>query len=125
MSNRVITFGEVMLRLKSPSCERLLQSPILEATFGGGEANVAISLSCFGLDVAYVTILPRNPIADACIAYLRGRGVDTSLIIRGGERIGIYFLDSGANQRPSRVVISFSVKTSVRSTSWTSSASSG
>jgi len=104
MSGRVIAFGEVMLRLKSPGFERLLQSPVLEATFGGGEANVAMSLASFGLDVAYVTVLPQNAIADACIAYLRSRGVDTSLIVRGGERMGIYFLESGAAQRPSQVL---------------------
>jgi len=104
MGNRVVTFGEVMLRLKPPGFERFFQSPLLEATFGGGEANVAVSLACFGLGVAYVTVLPNNPIADACIAHLRGRGVDTSLIVRGGERIGIYFLEPGANQRPSQVI---------------------
>jgi 2-dehydro-3-deoxygluconokinase len=104
MGDRVVTFGEVMLRLNPPGLERFLQSPVLEATFGGGEANVAVSLACFGLDVAYVTVLPHNPIADACIAYLRGRGVDTSLIVRGGERMGIYFLENGANQRPSQVI---------------------
>jgi 2-dehydro-3-deoxygluconokinase len=104
MDGRVVTFGEVMLRLNPPGFERLLQSPVLEATFGGGEANVAVSLACFGLDVAYVTVLPRNPIADACIAYLRGKGIDTSLIVRGEERMGIYFLENGANQRPSQVI---------------------
>ncbi|HUV91099.1 MAG TPA: sugar kinase, partial [Anaerolineae bacterium] len=104
MSGRVIAFGEVMLRLKSPGFERLLQSPMLEATFGGGEANVALSLANFGLDVAYVTVLPQNAVADACIAYLRSRGVDTSLIVRGGERMGIYFLEAGAAQRPSQVL---------------------
>jgi 2-dehydro-3-deoxygluconokinase len=104
MGDRVVTFGEVMLRLNPPGLERFLQSPVLEATFGGGEANVAVSLACFGLDVAYVTVLPHNPIADACIAYLRGRGVDTSLIVRDGERMGIYFLENGANQRPSQVI---------------------
>ena len=104
MSGRVIAFGEVMLRLKSPGFERLLQSPMLEATFGGGEANVAVSLANFGLDVAYVTVLPQNAVADACIACLRSRGVDTSLIVRGGERMGIYFLESGAAQRPSQVL---------------------
>jgi len=104
MSGRVIAFGEVMLRLKSPGFERLLQSPMLEATFGGGEANVAMSLANFGLDVTYVTVLPQNAIADACIGYLRSRGVDTSLIVRGGERMGIYFLEAGAAQRPSQVL---------------------
>jgi 2-dehydro-3-deoxygluconokinase len=104
MTNRVITFGEVMLRLKSPGFERFFQSPLLEATFGGGEANVAVSLANYGLDVAYVTVLPEDSIADACIAYLRGKGVDTSLIARGDGRMGIYFLEAGANQRPSKVI---------------------
>jgi 2-dehydro-3-deoxygluconokinase len=104
MPERVITLGEVMLRLKSPEFERFFQSACLEATFGGGEANVASSLAIFGLDAAFVTSLPDNPIADACIASLRSRGVDTSLIHRGGERVGIYFLEAGANQRPSKVV---------------------
>ncbi len=104
MNDRVVTFGEIMVRLKSPGFERFFQSPMLEATFGGGEANVAVSLACFGLDAAFVTALPENPIADACIEHLRGKGVDTSLIVRGGERIGIYFLEAGANQRPSNVI---------------------
>lgn len=104
MSTRIVTFGEVMLRLKSPGFERLLQSPILEATFGGGEANVAVSLAQFGRQVAFVTALPLNPIADACIVFLRGRGVDVSGILRQGERMGTYYFESGANQRPSRVV---------------------
>jgi 2-dehydro-3-deoxygluconokinase len=93
-----------MLRLKPPGYERFLQSPVFEATFGGGEANVAAALACFGVDVAFVTILPSNPVADACVAHLRGRGVDTSLIARSGERMGIYFLEAGANQRPSQVI---------------------
>ena len=104
MSKRVITFGEIMLRLKSPDFERWFQSPLLEATFGGGEANVAVSLANFGIDVAFVTILPQNKIADACIADLRKFGVDTSLIVRGGERIGIYFIESGTNQRASEII---------------------
>jgi 2-dehydro-3-deoxygluconokinase len=104
MVGRIVTFGEVMLRLKSPGFESLLQSPVLEATFGGGEAKVAVSLARFGVDVAYVTVLPDNPIADACIGELRRAGVDTSLILRGGERMGAYYLEAGANQRPSRVV---------------------
>ncbi len=104
MTGRVVTLGEIMLRLKSPDFERFFQSPSLEATFGGGEGNVAISLAIFGLDVAFVTALPQNPIADACIRFLRGYGVDTSFIQRQGERMGIYFLEAGANQRPSNVV---------------------
>ena len=100
---RVVTLGEVMLRLKSPGFERLFQSPMLEATFGGAEANVAASLAQFGVDARFVSALPANNVGDACIATLRGFGVDTSMIKRQGERLGIYFLENGANQRPSRV----------------------
>jgi 2-dehydro-3-deoxygluconokinase len=104
MSKRVITLGEIMLRLKSPGFERFFQTPALEATFGGGEGNVAISLANYGMDVSFVTALPDNPIADACIRFLRGYGVDTSLIQRSGDRMGVYFLEGGANQRASNVV---------------------
>ncbi len=106
MSNtqRVVTLGEVMLRLKTPGQERFLQSPAFEASFGGGEANVAVSLACFGLPVSFVTFLPKNPIAEACIRELRGWGVDTAFIQRSGERMGIYFLEAGGDQRPSQVV---------------------
>jgi len=104
MNNKVITFGEIMLRLKSPGFERLFQTPVLEATFGGGEANVAVSLANFGLNAAFVTVLPKNEIAESCIAELRRFGVDTSLIVRGSGRMGIYFLENGANQRGSKVV---------------------
>ncbi|HBG73973.1 MAG: 2-dehydro-3-deoxygluconokinase [Chloroflexi bacterium GWB2_49_20] len=103
-STRTITLGETMLRLKSPGFERLLQSGNLEATFAGGEANVAVSLANYGEEVAFVTALPKNAIAEACISFLRGTGVDTSLIIRYGERMGVYYLESGANQRPSVVI---------------------
>jgi 2-dehydro-3-deoxygluconokinase len=101
---RVVTLGEIMLRLKSPQAERLFQSPLLEATFGGGEANVAVSLALFGLEAAFVTVLPGNQIGDAALAELRGHGVDTSRIVRSGKRLGIYFLEAGTNQRPSVVV---------------------
>lgn len=101
---RVVTLGEIMLRLKSPQLERLFQSPLLEATFGGGEANVAVSLARFGLNAALATVLPKNSLGDAAIGELRRYGVDTSRIVRGGERLGIYFLETGANQRPSVVV---------------------
>ncbi len=104
MNRRVVTFGEVMLRLKSPGHERLLQSPSLEATFGGGEANVAVSLAQLGLECAFVTALPANSLGDACVSFLRGKGVDTSLIVRAGPRMGLYFLEEGANQRPSKVI---------------------
>ncbi len=101
---RYITFGEIMLRLKPPQFERFLQSPLLEATFGGGEANVSVGLARFGLEVAYVSVIPTNPIGEACIRELKRQGVDTSLIVRKGERLGIYFIEAGANQRPSVVV---------------------
>ncbi len=101
---RIVTLGEIMLRLKSPGHERLFQSPLLEATFGGAESNVAVSLANYGLDAAFVTVLPNNAIGNAALAELRSFGVDTSLIRRGGERLGIYFLEGGANQRPSKVV---------------------
>jgi 2-dehydro-3-deoxygluconokinase len=101
---RVVTLGEIMLRLASPSHERLLQSPNLHATFGGGEANVAVSLAAFGIDTALVTALPEGPIGQAAIGELRRYGVDTSRIVRSGERVGIYFLEAGADDRPSRVV---------------------
>ena len=82
---RVITLGEIMLRLKSPQAERLFQSPLLEATFGGGEANVAVSLALFGLEAALVTVLPGNPVGDAALAELRRHGIDTSRICAAGN----------------------------------------
>jgi len=101
---KVITFGEIMLRLKSPAYERFFQSPALEATFGGGEANVSVSLANYGMDTSFVTVLPKNDIAEACIRELRGFGVDTTKIVRGGNRVGIYYLETGAVQRPSKVI---------------------
>ena len=101
---RVVTFGEIMLRLKSPAFERFFQSPALEATFGGGEANVSVSLANYGMDTAYVTVLPNNDIGNACIRELRGFGVDVSNIVRKEGRMGIYYLESGAVQRPSKVI---------------------
>ena len=102
--SKFVTLGEIMLRLKSPGHERFFQSPTLEATFGGGESNVAVALANYGLDAAFVTALPKNDIADACIREIRSFGVDTSRIVRCGERIGIYFLETGSNQRPSKVI---------------------
>ena len=99
----VVTFGEVMLRLKSPAHELLFQSPILEATFGGAEANVAVSLANYGVPVSFATAIPANAVGEACMGELRRFGVDTRHIRRQGERIGIYFLEAGANQRPSKV----------------------
>jgi 2-dehydro-3-deoxygluconokinase len=104
MKDRIITLGEIMLRLKSPGYGRFLQSPSFDATFGGGEANVAISLADFGIPVAFVTALPKNLIAEACLAFLKSRSVETSFISRSGERMGLYFLEAGVNQRPSIVV---------------------
>ena len=101
---RVITFGEIMLRLKSPALERCFQSPALEATFGGGEANVAVSLANYGMDVAFVTLLPDNDIGRACLRTVRGYGVDVSNIRLVPGRMGIYFLETGSNQRPSKVI---------------------
>ncbi|QUL38151.1 sugar kinase [Erythrobacter sp. JK5] len=99
-----LSFGEIMLRLKTPGHERFFQSPGFEATFGGGEANVAVALANYGLDAGFVSALPDNDIGDAAIRELRGFGVDTSMIRRSGDRVGIYFLETGANQRPSKVV---------------------
>ena len=104
MAKKIVTFGEIMLRLAPPGMERFLQSPQFVATFGGGEANVAVSLANFGLPSVYVTALPDNPIADACVGELCRFGVDTSRIVRGKGRVGIYYLEAGANQRPSKVV---------------------
>ena len=101
---RIVTFGEIMLRLAPPGFERFLQTPQFLATFGGAEANVAVALASFGLPASFVTVLPANPIADAAVAELRRFGVDTSQIIRAAGRLGVYYLEAGANQRPSRIV---------------------
>jgi 2-dehydro-3-deoxygluconokinase len=102
--SKVVTFGEIMLRLSPPGFERLLQSPVLGATFGGGEANVAVSLAHFGLDSHYVTRLPKHAIGEAAVRALRAEGVRTESIARGGDRVGIYFAEAGASQRASTVV---------------------
>ncbi|HUP02826.1 MAG TPA: sugar kinase [Bryobacteraceae bacterium] len=105
MPGLTVTFGEIMLRLTPPGFERILQSPQFVATIGGAEANVAVALANFGAPAAYVTVLPdNNPVADAAVAQLRAFGVDTSRIVRGKGRMGLYYLEAGANQRPSRVV---------------------
>lgn len=101
---KFMTFGEIMLRLKAPGHERFFQSPMLEATFGGGEANVAVSLANYGQDVSFLTVLPNNAIAEECIKELRRFAVDTKRIVRGEGRLGIYYLEGGANQLPSKVV---------------------
>ena len=99
-----VSLGEIMLRLKTPGHERYFQTPFFEATFGGGEANVAVALANYGLDARFVTALPDNDIGENAIRELRGFGVDTTQIRRSGDRVGIYFLETGANQRPSNVV---------------------
>ena len=101
---KVLTFGEIMLRLKAPGHERFFQSPMMEATFGGGEANVAVSCANYGMDVDFMTVLPHNTLGDECIKELRRHGVHTERIQRGNGRMGIYFLENGANQLPSKVV---------------------
>ena len=102
--SKVITFGEIMLRLATPDYLRFSQSSTLSATFGGGEANVAVSLANYGVDVEFVTRLPKNDIAAACVGELRKYGVGVNNIVYGGERLGIYFLETGAVARPSKVV---------------------
>ena len=102
--SKVVTFGEIMLRLAPEGYYRFLQCPSFCATFGGGEANVAVSLTGFGVETAFITKLPKNDIGQAAVNNLRQFGVDTSKIARGGERIGIYFLEKGASQRASKVI---------------------
>lgn len=101
---KVVTFGELMLRLAPEGYTRFVQAETFGATYGGGEANVAVSLANFGLDAAFVTKLPAHEIGQAAVNSLRRYGVDTSYITRGGSRVGIYFLEKGASQRPSKVV---------------------
>ncbi len=104
MSKKIVTFGEIMLRLATPGYQRFIQSNSLNATFGGGEANVAVSLANYGLNAEFVTRLPKNDVAEWCLSELRKYNVGTKNIVRGGERVGIYFLETGAVARPSKVV---------------------
>lgn len=101
---KVVTFGEIMLRLAAPGYERFAQARTYKATFGGGEANVAVSLAGFGLPAEFVTRLPENEIAWACVDEVRSFGVDTGHIVYGGDRLGLYFLETGAVARGSKVV---------------------
>ncbi len=101
---KVVTFGELMLRLAPEGYYRFVQADTFGATFGGGEANVAVSLANYGLDAAFVTKLPKHEIGQMAVNSLRKFGVDTSMITRGGDRVGIYFIEKGASQRPSKVV---------------------
>jgi 2-dehydro-3-deoxygluconokinase len=100
----VVTFGEIMLRLSPPGFERFLQTPAFVATFGGGEANVAVSLAHFGFDSVYVTALPGHAIGEAAVRALRAEGVRTDHVVRSGSRIGIYYAEAGASQRASNVI---------------------
>jgi 2-dehydro-3-deoxygluconokinase len=101
---KVVTLGEIMLRLAPPGYLRFVQADSFDASYGGGEANVAVSIANFGLDAAFITKLPENDIGQSAITSLRRYGVDTSFIVRGGQRIGIYYLEKGASQRPSKVI---------------------
>jgi 2-dehydro-3-deoxygluconokinase len=101
---KIVTFGEIMLRLAPPGFQRFTQARSFEAIYGGGEANVAVSLANFGEDVEFVTRLPKHELGDACLMSLRGYGIHTEHIARGGDRIGIYFLETGAAQRASKVI---------------------
>lgn len=104
MSKKIVTFGEIMLRLAPEGYYRFCQAESYGATYGGGEANVAVSLANYGMEAAFVTKLPKHEIGQAGINSLRKYGVDTSMITRGGNRVGIYFLEKGASQRPSKVI---------------------
>lgn len=104
MSQYVVTFGEIMMRLNPPGYLRFQQARTFEVTYAGGEANVAASLAQFGVPTQFVTRLPQNELADACLSYLRSFGVGTDFVVRGGDRLGIYFLENGAAQRPSKVI---------------------
>ncbi|MCL2801044.1 MAG: sugar kinase [Treponema sp.] len=101
---KVITFGEIMLRLAPEGYSRFVQAASFGAAYGGGEANVAVSLAGYGINAAFVTKLPKHEIGQSAVNKLREFGVDTSLIARGGDRVGIYFLEKGASQRPSKVI---------------------
>src|SRR6056297_362798 len=104
MDKKVITFGEIMMRLTPPSNRRIIQTDKFNIIYGGGEANVAVSLANYGVDVNFVTKLPDNPMGQAAYNELRRYGVNTAYIARGGNRLGIYFCESGASQRPSNVI---------------------
>ncbi len=104
MSKKIVTFGEIMLRLSTPGYKRFVQAEAYDATFGGGEANVAVSLSQFGLECTFVSRIPSHEIGEAAVQSLQKFGVKTGHIQRGDERLGIYFLETGASQRPSKVI---------------------
>jgi len=99
----IVCFGEVMLRLTTPHFSTLADATSLDVTFGGAEANVAVQLAQFGRSAAFVSRLPENGLGDRCIAELHGRGVDTRAVLRGGQRMGVYFLEPGVGERPGKV----------------------
>ena len=101
---KTICFGEIMLRMNPPAYDRFVQTQTFVAHPGGGEANVAVSLANYGLDAAFVSKLPSHDIGQICVNALRSYGVDTSMIVRGGERVGLYYLEKGASMRPSKVI---------------------
>ena len=101
---RVITFGEIMMRLNPEGYLRFVQADRFEATYAGGEANVAVSLANYGENAAFVSKVPTHEIGQAAVNELRRYGVDTSMMVRGGDRLGIYFAEKGASQRPSKVI---------------------
>jgi 2-dehydro-3-deoxygluconokinase len=102
--SKVVTFGEIMLRLSTPGFERFVQSRQFDVTFGGGEANVAASLAQFGLEAYFLSKIPKHEIGQAAVNHLRRFGVSDRFVVRGGDRLGIYFLETGASQRPSKVI---------------------
>lgn len=104
MSNNILTFGEILLRLTPPDFKRFTQARSFDALYGGAEANVAVSLANFGMDVEYLTRLPKNDLGDACLHYLRQFGVNVDNVIRGGERLGIYFFEKGTSLRSGKVI---------------------
>lgn len=104
MSHKVVTMGEIMLRLSTPGFTRFVQTNNLDINYGGGEANVAVALSNFGMESYFITKLPKHEIGQAAVNSLRGYGVKTDYIVRGGDRVGIYFLETGASQRASKVI---------------------
>lgn len=104
MKKKIVTFGEIMLRLSTPGYSRFVQSQQFDATYGGGEANVAVSLANYGMDSFFVTKLPKHEIGQSAVNHLRRFGVKDDFIVRGGDRIGIYFLETGASQRASKVI---------------------
>jgi len=104
VDKKVVTFGEIMLRLSPPNYERIIQADTFDVTYGGGESNVAVSLASFGINSNYVTKVPKNPIGQSAINHLRRYGVQTKYIVENGDRLGTYFLERGFSQRPSKVV---------------------